>query len=59
MATQGAFAYLIKPDNAVTIRQVTIGTSEGDMAEIKEGLSPGEAVVLDVPTGLREGSHIR
>ena len=55
------FVYLIKPDHTVTMRRVTPGivAIEGDVLEIKEGLSPGETVVLDEPDGLREGSQVR
>jgi membrane fusion protein, multidrug efflux system len=57
----GTFVYVIKPDHTVTIRRVTPGivAIEGDVMEIKEGLSPGETLVLDAPAGLREGSQIR
>ena len=57
----GTFVYLVKPDHTVAIRRVAPGivAIEGDVMEIKEGLSPGETVVLDVPAGLREGSRVR
>jgi serine/threonine protein kinase len=55
---QGTFVYLITPNHTVMKREVTIGTIEADTAEIKEGVSPGETVVLDVPTGLRAGGKV-
>ena len=51
--------YLVKPDSTVTVRNVTLGTTEGDDTEITSGLKPG-----DVPwsmTGvdkLNEGTRV-
>lgn len=56
---QGAFVYLVKPNRTVTIRPVVMGIIEAAMLAIKDGLSPGETVVLDVPDGLHEGSRVR
>jgi membrane fusion protein, multidrug efflux system len=37
---------------------VTVGVSHGDEASIKEGLAPGELVVVDGADKLREGSKV-
>jgi membrane fusion protein, multidrug efflux system len=55
---QGAFVYVVNPDQTVTVRPVTVGVSHGDEASIKEGLAPGELVVVDGADKLREGSKV-
>ena len=37
--TNDTYVYLIKPDNTVTVRNIKIGTTEGDQSEITSGLS--------------------
>lgn len=56
--TQGAFAYVVKPDNTVTVRPVKLGPVEGDNAAVESGLSPGEMVVVDGADKLREGAQV-
>ena len=36
--TNDTYVYLIKPDNTVTVRNIKIGTTEGDQSEITSGL---------------------
>jgi multidrug efflux system membrane fusion protein len=55
---QGSFVYLIKPDHTVTVRQVRLGTAEGEITAIEEGLAPGDLVVLEGAERLREGSKV-
>ena len=55
---QGAFVYVVNPDQTVSVRPVTVGVSHGDEASIKEGLAPGELVVVDGADKLREGSKV-
>lgn len=38
--TNNTYVYLIKPDNTVTIRNITIGTTEGDQSEITADFPP-------------------
>ena len=45
-----------KPDNTVTVRHITIGTTEGDDSEITSGLAPGDTVVMTGVDKLQEGS---
>jgi len=52
------FVYAVKPDHTVTIRPVTVGTTEGGEASIDKGLSPGEVVVVTGVDKLREGSTV-
>lgn len=57
-SSQMTFVYLVKPDQTVTIRQVTVGTTEGDESEIVSGLSPGDVVVTTGVDKLQEGSKV-
>lgn len=57
--SQITYVYLVKPDSTVTVRPITIGTSEGDEAEVTSGLSPGEMVVMTGVDKLQEGSKVR
>ncbi|MBF0496942.1 MAG: MdtA/MuxA family multidrug efflux RND transporter periplasmic adaptor subunit [Deltaproteobacteria bacterium] len=55
---QGAFVYIVKEDQTVAARPVTVGPSEGDVISIDKGLSPGELVVLEGAERLRTGSQV-
>jgi multidrug efflux system membrane fusion protein len=54
----GMFVYLAKPDNTVTVRNVTPGPAQGDRVAISNGLAEGETVVVDGMDRLREGAKI-
>jgi multidrug efflux system membrane fusion protein len=41
------FVYVVKPDNSVELRTVTLGPSEGDLTAIDSGLAANEIVVTD------------
>jgi len=56
--TQNTYVYLIKPDNTVTVRNITIGTTEGDESEITSGLVPGDNVVMTGVDKLQEGTKV-
>jgi multidrug efflux system membrane fusion protein len=56
--TQRTFVYLVKPDNTVTVRDVTLGTTEGDNVEVVSGLVPGDVVVTTGVDKLQEGSKV-
>jgi multidrug efflux system membrane fusion protein len=53
------YVYVVKPDSTVTVRQVTVGTSEGDQTEITSGLNPGDVVVMTGVDKLQEGSKVK
>ena len=56
--TNDTYVYLIKPDSTVTIRNIKIGTTEGDQSEITSGLVPGDKVVMTGVDKLQEGSKV-
>ncbi len=55
---QGPFVYVVKPDQTVGVRPVTVGATQGDDAAIASGVAPGELVVVDGADKLREGSKV-
>lgn len=56
--SQATYVYVVKPDSTVTVRQVTIGTTEGNDSEITAGLTPGEVVVMTGVDKLQEGTKV-
>ncbi len=56
--TPGNYVFLVKPDDTVTLRAVTIGDSADGRTEILAGLTEGERVVLQGTSRLREGAKI-
>jgi multidrug efflux system membrane fusion protein len=57
--SQKTYAYVIKADNTVTLRDLILGTSEGGQTEITQGLAPGEVVVMSGVDNLREGVKVK
>ena len=55
---QATYAYVVKTDSTVTVRPITVGTIEGDDAEIASGLAPGDVVVVTGVDKLQEGSRV-
>ena len=51
----GAYVYVVGPDNKVAMRPVTVATTQDNMAVIKSGVSAGETVVTDGQMSLRPG----
>jgi membrane fusion protein, multidrug efflux system len=56
---QGAFAFVIKPDETVEMRPVTVGPIDGGMALIEAGLDAGQRVVVDGQYKLQPGSRVK
>ena len=56
--TQGTFVWVVKPDETVEMRPVTVGLTEGPDASVDAGLAPGERVVVDGAEGLRDGNRV-
>jgi multidrug efflux system membrane fusion protein len=55
---QNNFVYLVKPDNTVTVRTVTLGVSSPTQVQVLSGLSANDVVVVDGVDKLQEGSHV-
>ena len=56
---QGTFVYVVKPDQTVDVRQVTVGIIEGTQASVDNGLSDGDQVVVDGVDKLRAGLKVQ
>jgi len=54
---QGAFVYLVKPDNTVALHAVTVGTTDGNVSEAS-GLEPGATVAADNFNRLTDGAKV-
>ena len=57
-SAQNTFVYVVKPDHTVTVRQVTLGPTEGGQTAIDTGLAAGDVVVLTGVDKLQEGSKV-
>ena len=55
---QATYVYLVRADSTVTVRPITIGTTEGDDSEIVSGLVPGDVVVATGVDRLQEGTRV-
>jgi multidrug efflux system membrane fusion protein len=55
---QGSFVYVVKPDQTVEMRSVTVGATQGDVVAIDKGLAAGDLVVTDGVDKLQQGSHV-
>ena len=58
MGPTGPFVYLIKPDNTVEARPVTVTQVEGGIALIGKGLAVGDQVVASGQAGLTPGVQV-
>ncbi len=55
----GTFAYVVKADQTVSVRQLTLGPTEDEKVAVLEGLQPDERVVVDGADKLREGMKVK
>jgi len=55
---EGTFAYVVGPDQTVQPHPVEVELTQGDVAAIARGLSPGEVVVADGAAALRPGAKV-
>ena len=55
----GTFVYLVKADDTVAIKVVTLGVTDGEKVQITSGLEVGDEVVIDGTDRLRDGAKIR
>jgi multidrug efflux system membrane fusion protein len=56
--SNATFVYLVQPDSTVTVRNIQVGTTEGDDSEITSGLAPGDVVVMTGADKLQEGTKV-
>ncbi len=56
--SNATFVYLVQPDATVTVRNIQVGTTEGDDAQITSGLAPGNVVVVTGADKLQDGSKV-
>ena len=56
--SRATYVFLIKPDQTVTVRNVGLGTTDGENTEITSGLNPGDPVVMTGVDRLQEGSKV-
>ena len=63
--SQVTYVYLVvpgtrdKPDSTVTVRNITLGTTEGEDSEVTSGLAAGDQVVMTGVDKLQEGSKVK
>jgi membrane fusion protein, multidrug efflux system len=55
---QGTFAYVVNGDSTAAPRTITVDATQGDLAIVGSGLTPGEQVVVDGQAQLRPGAHV-
>jgi multidrug efflux system membrane fusion protein len=56
--SQNTYVWLLKPDQTVAIRDITLLTSEGEETGISSGLKPGDMVVTVGVDRLQNGSRV-
>src|SRR5262249_45247499 len=54
----GAFVYVVRPDQTVTVQKVKVGPGNGQNIAVLDGLQPGEKVVVEGSDRLREGAKV-
>jgi multidrug efflux system membrane fusion protein len=56
--SQATYVYVVTKNQTVTVRPVTLGTTEGEVTEITTGLVADDIVVTDGVDKLQEGSKV-
>jgi multidrug efflux system membrane fusion protein len=54
----GAYVYVINADSTVSVRQISVGATDGAITETKSGLAAGDRVVVDGTDRLRDGLKV-
>lgn len=57
-AVQNNYVYLVRADQTVTQRKITVGVTDGDRVSVQGELQPGDKVVTDGIDRLREGAQV-
>jgi multidrug efflux system membrane fusion protein len=58
-SAQGPFVYVVKGDSTAEQRTVTPGQRQGDLVVIRQGLKPGERIVVNGQLGVTPGGKVR
>jgi multidrug efflux system membrane fusion protein len=56
---QGTFVYVVKADQTVEVRPITLGATSSNNASVDSGLAAGDLVVTDGVDKLRAGSSVQ
>jgi len=59
ISQQGPFVYVVKSDDTVDLRPVTLGQKQGDSVVVSKGLASGERVVVAGQMALHPGAKVR
>jgi len=54
----GTYVYVINADSTVSVQQIKTGVVDGNLTEVKSGLTPGKRVVIDGTDRLRDGLRV-
>jgi multidrug efflux system membrane fusion protein len=54
----GTYVYVVKADQTVSVRKVTLGPGNATDIAVTQGLAPGDLVVVDGADRLREGAKV-
>ncbi len=57
-SAQGPFAWVIADDETAQHRPIAVGPADGDTIAVREGLKPGERVVVSGQYRLKQGSKV-
>ena len=55
---QGTFVFVVKGDQTVGVRAITVGVTHGEESSIESGLAPEDLVVVDGAEKLRDGTKV-
>jgi len=55
---RGTYVFVVKPDNTVDVRDVTLGFTQDNVSVIASGIAPSDVVVTDGQDKLQQGSKI-
>ena len=56
---KGSYVFVVKSDNTVELRTVTVERTYGPLAVVSKGLTPGETVVTDGQNNLKSGRKVK
>ncbi|MBI3637472.1 MAG: MdtA/MuxA family multidrug efflux RND transporter periplasmic adaptor subunit [Candidatus Rokubacteria bacterium] len=55
---QGAFVYVVTPSRQVQMRRVQLGPTEGGAVAVRDGVRPGEALIVDGAEKVQDGATV-